>query len=227
MELKFVDPRSLKDNPNKARRSKASLQADALLLATIKAVGVVQPPVVAAETDGGNGFVIDDGHRRKNHAIAAGLDLIPVLVADPSEDGGAMRSLATSLTHEQLNPVDLWRAIERLVALGWSEEAIGVALAQSVRQIKRLRLLANVLPGMLDHMVKGVAGAAQTGRALCVTRMSFSHQPAFIRGDDAGRSHGDTTAPSCRGCPSVARQAMEHHGGAGRTGRLPIRMPVS
>lgn len=66
-----------------------------------------------------------------------------------------MRSLATSITHEQLNPVDLWRAIERLVALNWTEESIAIALAQSVRQIKKLRLLANVLPAMLDAMAKG------------------------------------------------------------------------
>ncbi|RWG07818.1 ParB N-terminal domain-containing protein [Mesorhizobium sp.] len=155
MELKFVDPRSLKDNPDKARRSKSNPQADALLLATIKAVGIVQPPVVAAETDGGNGFVIDEGHRRVKQAIAAGLDEIAVLVVPRAEDGGAMRSLVTTIAHEQLNPVDLWRAIERLVALGWTEEAIGIALAQSVRQIKKLRLLANVLPAMLDHMAKG------------------------------------------------------------------------
>ncbi|TIM81832.1 ParB N-terminal domain-containing protein, partial [Mesorhizobium sp.] len=155
MELKFVDPRSLKDNPDKARRSKSSPQADALLLATIKAVGIVQPPVVAAETDGGNGFVIDDGRRRVKQAIAAGLEEIAVLVVPHAEDGGAMRSLATAITHEQLHPVDLWRAIERLVALGWTEEAIGIALAQSVRQIKKLRLLANVLPAMLDHMARG------------------------------------------------------------------------
>ncbi|CAN7726313.1 ParB N-terminal domain-containing protein [Mesorhizobium sp. LjRoot246] len=155
MELKFVDPRSLKDNPDKARRSKSSPQADALLLATIKAVGIVQPPVVAAETDGGNGFVIDEGHRRVKQAIAAGLEEIAVLVVPRAEDGGAMRSLVTTIAHEQLNPVDQWRAIERLVALGWTEEAIGIALAQSVRQIKKLRLLANVLPAMLDHMAKG------------------------------------------------------------------------
>lgn len=155
MELKFVDPRSLKDNPDKARRSKSSPQADALLLATIKAVGIVEPPIVTAETEGGNGFVIDEGHRRAKQAIAAGLDEIAVLVVPRAEDGGAMRSLATSITHEQLHPVDLWRAIERLVALGWTEETIALALAQSVRQIKKLRLLANVLPAMLDHMAKG------------------------------------------------------------------------
>ena len=66
-----------------------------------------------------------------------------------------MRSLAETLAHEQLSPVDQWRAIERLVALGWTEEAIAVALALPVRQIRKLRLLANVLPAMLDQMAKG------------------------------------------------------------------------
>ncbi|RWN57685.1 MAG: plasmid partitioning protein [Mesorhizobium sp.] len=155
MELKFVDPRALKDNPDKARRSKSSPQADALLLATIRAVGIVQPPVVAPEADGGNGYVIDAGHRRVRQAIAAGLEEIAVLVIDRAEDGGAMRSLAETLAHEQLNPVDQWRAIERLVALGWTEEAIALALALPVRQIRKLRLLANVLPAMLDQMAKG------------------------------------------------------------------------
>ncbi|MEO8684303.1 MAG: ParB N-terminal domain-containing protein, partial [Devosia sp.] len=155
MELKFVDPRSLKENPDKARRSKSSPQADALLLATIRTVGIVQPPVVAPEPDGGNGYFIDAGHRRVKQAIAAGLEEIPVLVIERAEDGGAMRSLAETLAHEHLNPVDQWRAIERLVAVGWTEEAIAVALALPVRQIRKLRLLANVLPAMLDQMAKG------------------------------------------------------------------------
>jgi ParB/RepB/Spo0J family partition protein len=155
MELKFVDPRALKENPDKARRSKSNPQADALLLATIRAVGIVQPPVVSPEMDGGNGFVIDAGHRRVRQAIAAGLEEIAVLVIERAEDGGAMRSLVTTLAHEQLNPVDLWRVIERLIAADWTEEAIAIALALPVRQIRKLRLLANVLPAMLDHMAKG------------------------------------------------------------------------
>jgi hypothetical protein len=70
------------------------------------------------------GYVIDAGHRRVRQAIAAGLEEIAVLVVDRTEDGGAMRSLAETLAHEPLNPVDQWRAIERLVALGWTEEAM-------------------------------------------------------------------------------------------------------
>ncbi|MBB4244581.1 ParB-like chromosome segregation protein Spo0J [Rhizobium tropici] len=47
------------------------------------------------------------------------------------------------------------RGIERLVALGWTEEAVAVALAFPVRQIRKLRLLANLLPSMLDQIAKG------------------------------------------------------------------------
>ncbi|WP_315927489.1 ParB N-terminal domain-containing protein [Mesorhizobium sp. SP-1A] len=155
MEIKLIDPRALVDNPDKARRTKSSPQSDALLLATIRAVGIVQPPLVAPQIDGGNGFVIQHGHRRVKQAITAGLEQIAVLVGEAEADGGAMRSMVENIARENLNPVDQWRAIERLVALGWTEEAIAVALTLPVRQIKKLRLLANVLPAMLDHMAKG------------------------------------------------------------------------
>lgn len=51
--------------------------------------------------------------------------------------------------------MDQWRGIERLVALGWTEEAIAVALALPARQIRKLRLLANVLAVMLEQMALG------------------------------------------------------------------------
>ncbi|MDO1585476.1 ParB N-terminal domain-containing protein [Rhizobium oryzicola] len=155
MQIMKVDPRALKENPDRMRQTKSSPQADALMLATIKAVGIVQPPVVAPETNGGNGYIIDAGHRRVRLAIAAGLEEIEILVVDAANDNGAMRSMVENSVREALNPVDQWRGIERLVALGWTEEAIAVALALPVRQIRKLRLLANVLPAMLEQMALG------------------------------------------------------------------------
>ncbi|MFB7146037.1 ParB/RepB/Spo0J family partition protein [Agrobacterium deltaense] len=155
MQIMKVDPRALKENHDRVRQSKSSPQADALMLATIKAVGIVQPPVVAPESDGGNGYIIDAGHRRVRLAIAAGLEEIEILVVDAANDNGAMRSMVENSVREALNPVDQWRGIERLVALGWTEEAIAVALALPVRQIRKLRLLANVLPAMLEQMALG------------------------------------------------------------------------
>ncbi|UXT00474.1 ParB N-terminal domain-containing protein [Agrobacterium tumefaciens] len=155
MQILKLDPRALKDNPDDTRRSKSSPQSDALLLATVKAVGIIQPPVISPEIDGGNGYIIQAGHRRVKQAIAAGMEEITVLVVEAANDNGAMRSMVENIAREPLNPVDQWRGIERLVALGWTEEAIGVALALPVRQIRKLRLLANVLPAMLDHMSLG------------------------------------------------------------------------
>nr|WP_172690799.1 ParB N-terminal domain-containing protein [Agrobacterium tumefaciens]ASK41230.1 plasmid partitioning protein [Agrobacterium tumefaciens] len=155
MQILKLDPRALKDNPDDTRRSKSSPQSDALLLATVKAVGIIQPPVISPEIDGGNGYIIQAGHRRVKQAIAAGMEEITVLVVEAANDNGAMRSMVENIAREPLNPVDQWRGIERLVALGWTEEAIGVALALPVRQIRKLRLLANVLPPMLDHMALG------------------------------------------------------------------------
>src|SRR6218665_3726333 len=115
MQIIKVDPRALKENPDRMRQSKSSPQADALMLATIKAVGIVQPPVVAPETDGGNGYIIDAGHRRVRLAIAAGLDEIEILVADAANDNpgswGAMRWMVENSAREPLNPVDQWRGI--------------------------------------------------------------------------------------------------------------------
>jgi len=159
MQIVKVDPRALVENPDRMRRTQSSPQADALLLATIRAVGIIQPPIVSPQRDGGNGWVIDAGHRRVAQAIAAGLKEIEVLVDDVANDDpasrGAMRSMVENIAREPLNPVDQWRAIERLVMLRWTEEAIAAALALPIRQIRKLRLLAGVLPAMLDQMAKG------------------------------------------------------------------------
>ncbi len=155
MHVMKVDPRALNENPDRSRQTKSTPQADLLLLATIKAVGIVQPPVIFPQTDGGNGYVIDSGHRRVRQAIKAGLEEIEVIVVEAANDNGAMRSMVENLAREPLNPVDQWRAIERLVALGWTEEAIAIALTLTVRRVRQLRLMADVLPAMLDHMAKG------------------------------------------------------------------------
>src|SRR5690349_6717721 len=108
MHLMNVDPRALKDNPDKPRQSRSTPQAHALLLATIKAVGLVQPPIIAPETGHGNGYIVVSGHRRVKQAIAARLEEIDVLVVEAANDNGAMRSMVENIAREALNPVDQW-----------------------------------------------------------------------------------------------------------------------
>ncbi|MDA8249134.1 MAG: ParB N-terminal domain-containing protein [Rhodospirillales bacterium] len=149
MELRIVDPRKLKSNPNNPRRTKASPEADAQLTANIKAVGVIQPPRVK---EVGKKLEVIAGDRRVRCAIAAGLDEIHVLVSTEDDGADPLRSLAENVQRAQLGPVDQWRAIEALCGTGWSEEAIAAAFSFTVRTIRKLRLLARIHPAMLDRM---------------------------------------------------------------------------
>src|SRR3954453_20382845 len=54
-----------------------------------------------------------------------------------------------------MSSVDIWRAIERLEAQGWNDQAIADALALPVRTVRRLKLLAHLHPAMLDVMALG------------------------------------------------------------------------
>jgi ParB/RepB/Spo0J family partition protein len=151
-ELRSVDPRTLKPNPNNPRRTPVPPAMDEQLLASIRVTGIIQPPVVR-ERDGE--LVVKAGDRRVKAAIKAGLATIDVVVSDAAESHVPMQSLAENLIRAAMNSVDIWRAIETLESHGWSEQAIADALALPARTVKRLKLLAHLHPAMLDFMAQG------------------------------------------------------------------------
>jgi ParB family chromosome partitioning protein len=151
MELRRVDPRILKINPGNPRKIQPGEMSDAALAASIQAVGILQPPVVAEK----NGeLTIVYGQRRVRIAIRIGLPEIDVLVKDP-HDHDNMRAVAENVARAPIATVDLWRSIESLASENWTEEAIAAALAVPVRQVRKLRLLAKVHPAILDAIGAG------------------------------------------------------------------------
>ncbi len=152
MELKTVDPRTLKINPDNPRRTGAGEHPDAQMVANIKAVGILQPPVVREK---GRHLEIVAGHRRVAAAIAAGFPDVLVLVRGPDDGGDGVRALSENVVRAPLDVVSQWKAIEALVSADWSEEAIGTALALPIRTLRKLRLLAQMLPAMLTQMELG------------------------------------------------------------------------
>jgi ParB family chromosome partitioning protein len=151
-ELRSVDPRTLIPNPDNPRRTAPSKSMDEQLLASIRAIGLIQPPRVA-ERDGK--LMIVAGVRRTKAAIAADLAVIDVLIDDADETTDAMRSVSENLIRASMTSVDIWRATEALEGQGWNEQAIADALALPVRTVKRLKLLAHLHPAMLDFMAIG------------------------------------------------------------------------
>ncbi len=152
MELRTVDPRALRTNPANPRRTLASPEADAMLAASIAAIGIIQPPLVRTD---GEELVIVAGHRRVAAAIATDLAEIQVLVAETADGSDDMRALSENIVRAALNPVDQWRAVELLLAKNWTEAAIATALALPVRTVQKLHLLGRIHPKMLDTMAAG------------------------------------------------------------------------
>src|SRR3984885_6606023 len=151
MEVRRVHPRIIKANTNNPRKIQPGEMSDAALKATIKIVGVIQPPTVS-EKDGD--LTIVYGSRRVRLAIELGLPEINVLGKDP-DDHDRMRSVVENVARAPMATVDLWRAIESLASENWTEDAIAAALAVPLRQIRKLRLLATVHPAILDQIGAG------------------------------------------------------------------------
>jgi len=151
MELRRVDPRTLMKNPGNPRKIQPGEMSDAALKASIKVIGVIQPPTVS-EKDGA--LTIEYGARRVRVAIELELIEIDVIVIEP-DDLNKMRALSENVVRAPMASVDLWRAIESLASENWTEEAIAAALAVPLRQIRKLRLLATVHPAILDQIGAG------------------------------------------------------------------------
>lgn len=150
--IRSLDPRTLIPNPINPRRTAPPKAMDDQLLASIQAIGIIQPPRVK-EIDGT--FVIIAGNRRTRAAIAANLKQIDVIVCDEDAAADPMRSLSENLIRASMNSVDIWRATENLEAQGWNDQAIADALALPPRTIKRLKQLAHLNSGMLDVIAAG------------------------------------------------------------------------
>ena len=151
MELRRVDPRILKANAHNPRKIQPGEMSDAALAASVKTVGILQPPTV---TESNGEITITYGARRVRIAIELGLTEINVLVKDP-DDKDQMRAVSENVVRAPMSTVDLWRSIETLASENWTEDAIAAALAIPVRQIRRLRLLANIHPALLDQIGAG------------------------------------------------------------------------
>ncbi|MGP8060671.1 MAG: ParB/RepB/Spo0J family partition protein [Acidimicrobiales bacterium] len=136
-ELREVDPRTIRDNPDNARKPKANREA---LAASIRSLGVLQPPLVREELDGT--LVLVAGERRKYSAIAAGLATIPVHVRHGMS---AVHQVAGMLVEnhdrEDLTPVEFASGLQQLAGMeGVTTKAItemtGVKAAEVKRAVK-------------------------------------------------------------------------------------------
>lgn len=135
--------------------------AHAELVASIRAVGLLQP-IIVRPADGGR-YELVMGERRWRAAEAAGLAAVPAVVRDTSDDAMLRDALIENLHREQLNPLEEAAAYDQLLSdFGCTHEELAERVGRSRSQVTNtLRLLR--LPAQVQRRV--AAGVLSAGHA--------------------------------------------------------------
>jgi ParB family chromosome partitioning protein len=155
----LVDP-----NPRQPRKS---FDEDALegLTASIRMLGLLQPLLVRPS---GSRFELIAGERRLRAAKRAGLDDVPVVIAETDERGSLERALVENIHRADLDPIEEAAAYRQLIdeadltqdALG---ERIGRNRATIANMLRLLELPVGVQKMLIDRRLSAGHGKALLG----------------------------------------------------------------
>jgi ParB family chromosome partitioning protein len=147
------------------------------LAESIKAQGVMQPVLVRPVRDGGDGverFEIIAGERRFRAARLAGLDEVPVIVRDVSDEAAAAMALIENIQREDLNPLEEARGLRRLTdEFGMTHEAAARAVGRSRSTASNLLRLLNLAEPVQQMLL---AGDLEMGHARALLALDGAQQ---------------------------------------------------
>lgn len=137
------------------------------LIHSVREIGVLQPIVVRTSTEsGGEPYELVMGERRWRAVQAAGLETIPAIVRDTTDDDLLRDALLENLHRSQLNPLEEAAAYQQLLEdFGTTHEQLADRIGRSRPQVSNtLRLLK--LPPLVQRRVAASVLSAGHARAL-------------------------------------------------------------
>jgi ParB family transcriptional regulator, chromosome partitioning protein len=168
----------LKASPKNARKTPHSAATIEAFAASIKAKGVLQPPVVEVERDGegvptGNYLVTIGEGRRQGLRLLAKRKAIkrthPVRVIVDAENDAHEISLDENMTREAMHPADQFEAFQRLaVEKGYGAEEIGARFGVSAHVVRQRLRLGSAAPELMAAYREGTLALDQL-TAFCVS----------------------------------------------------------
>jgi ParB family chromosome partitioning protein len=130
------------------------------LIASIKEIGILQPPVVRQTSAGKYELVM--GERRFRAAKAAGLKSIPVIIRQTPDNELLREALIENIHRSQLNPLEEGAAYAQLLNdFNCTHEELATKLGRSRPLISNTMRLLNLPP----TVQRKVAATLQAGRS--------------------------------------------------------------
>lgn len=165
-----VDINLISPNPRQPRKH---FDEEALneLIASIKEIGILQPPVVRQTSSGRYELIM--GERRYRAAKAAGLKKIPVIIRQTSDNELLREALIENIHRSQLNAIEEAAAYSQLLNdFACTHDELAQKLGRSRPLISNTIRLLN-LPVSVQSKV--ASGAISAGHARALLGLSETH----------------------------------------------------
>ena len=164
-EMKLTELHPFKNHPFKVLDDELMQQT----IDSISQVGVLSPAVVRPSPNG-DGYEVISGHRRLHACEAAGLETMPVIVKDLTDDEAIIFMVDSNLQRENILPSERALAykmkMEALkhqgkrddltfrqnVGKSWTVEKLSQDTGEHPRQIERYIRLASLEPALLEKV---------------------------------------------------------------------------
>ena len=140
-----INTDKLVPNPGQPRKRFDETELNELA-ASIKTYGIIQPIIAARENnenDGDGSYIIIAGERRTRAARIAGLDTVPVIVRDYTDQKRLEVSLIENIQRTDLNPIEEAAAYKNLMDFsGLSQDELAMRVGKNRSTVANaLRLL--------------------------------------------------------------------------------------
>jgi len=185
------------------------------LAASIRAQGLMQPILVRSIGSDAQGtrYEIIAGERRFRAARMAGLDEVPVLVKDVSDEVAAAMALIENIQREDLNPLEEAQGIQRLLDdFGFTHEQAAEAVGRSRSAVSNLLRLLNLAPPVQTMLLAGDLDMGHARALLAVeagAQVALAHEVVnkrlSVRDTEKLVSHA-LKAAEAQAAPRLAKQ---------------------
>jgi ParB family chromosome partitioning protein len=158
---------SISPNP---RQPRTNFDETALneLIASIKEIGILQPPVVRQTSPGKYELIM--GERRFRAAKAAGLKSIPVIIRQTPDNELLREALIENIHRSQLNPLEEGAAYAQLLNdFNCTHDELATKLGRSRPLISNTMRLLNLPPTVQRKVAAGVISAGHARALLGLT----------------------------------------------------------
>ena len=147
------------------------------LAASIRVQGVMQPIVLRTRAAGG--YEIIAGERRWRATQLAGLDHIPAVINDVSDQRAVAMALIENIQREDLNPLEESMALQRLQEeFQLTQQQVADAVGKSRVAVTNLLRLLNLSSGVREMLA---AGEVEMGHARALLSLDSYDQEKMAR----------------------------------------------